>query len=315
MPDEVLLPTTTPDLEVLREVLREQKGRKVAVIRPQRGQKKRLVELANRNAGEAENIATSQEQKRRREMDSLQQLLDLKSLPRNIECFDISNLGARQAVGSMVVFRDCEPDKNSYRRYRIREVEGQDDFGMMSEVIRRRYRHVVEQSGEDWQREFPDLVVVDGGKGQLSAALSALADLGAGRPDVVALAKARSRGGRQVAAERVFVPGDDRAVELPEHSYGYRLITRVRDEAHRFAIAYHRKLRRKESMKSPLTEVSGIGEKLAGRVMDQFKTLGRLEGADIDELAEVPGLSERLARKIKNYLAGNQAKSHSGSSE
>lgn len=303
IPTEVLLPIETDDEEILEEWLTEKKGRKVKVICPQRGEKKRVVELANRNARQAEQVSTSEQKKRRREMESLRDILDLDHLPRNIECFDISTLTGREAVGSMVVFRECEPDKNSYRRYRIRGVEGQDDFASMKEVIVRRYKHVREKSGEEWQQEMPELTVVDGGKGQLSAARAGLEELGVEPEDLVALAKARAAGGRQVEVERVFVPGEGEAIELPEHSYGFRLITRVRDEAHRFAINYHRKLRRKKSLESPLKEIPGVGKKLAARLMDRFRSLDRIGEAALEELTEVKGVSERIAGEIQRYFA------------
>ena len=302
IPDEVLVPVESEDAVLLEEWLSEKKGRKVAVTCPKRGGKRRLVELADRNAREAERIATSSEEKRRREMESLQELLGLSELPRNIECFDISALQGREAVGSMVVFRDGEPDKSSYRRYRIKNVEGQDDFAMMREVVGRRCRRAAEAGADEREPALPELIVVDGGRGQLSAAGQALAELGFEACDVVALAKARSRGGEKVKGERVFVPGEQQPVLLPEHSYGYRLITRLRDEAHRFAIAYHRKLRRKAAVRSPLTEVPGVGPRIAARLMDHFGTLGKVRAAAVDELEAVQGVSERLAKVIHNAL-------------
>ncbi len=301
IPSEVLLPVPHPDAGVLGEWLSEKKGRKVRAIWPQRGAKKRLVALANGNAREAERISTDAQQRRRQEMESLREILDLSELPRNIECFDISNLGGREAVGSMVVFRDGEPDKSSYRHYKIRHVEGQDDFAMMGEVFARRYR--------DWEDgEGPaELIVVDGGKGQLSAAREALSELGLGEAEVVALAKERTRRGRKVRVERVFVAGRSKPLELPEHSYGYRLMTRVRDEAHRFAVSYHRKLRRKAAMASPLTEVPGVGARLAGRLVDHFGSLDRVAEAGVEGLMQVKGVSERLARAIRSHLQGENA--------
>jgi len=284
---------------VLAEWLTEKKGRKVSVLCPERGEKRRLVELANRNAAEAERISTSEEEKRRAEAESLKGILGLKRVPRSIECFDVSNLQGREAVGSMVVFRDGQPDKSSYRHYRIREVKGQDDFAMLAEVFGRRYRHVVERTGSAQERAMPDLVVVDGGRGQLSAARRALKELGVRRCEVVALAKARAGRGGEAERERVFAGDSPRAIPLPEHSYGFRLITRVRDEAHRFAVSYHRRLRRKETMKSPLTDVPGVGPRIAARLMERFGSLDAVAKASVEELESVKGISERLARLIK----------------
>lgn len=315
IPTEVLLPVETEDEDILAEWLTEKKGRKVRAITPKRGAKKRLIKLANRNARQAEQVSTSERKKRRREMASLKEILGLTSLPHNIECFDVSTLSGREAVGSMVVFRGCEPDKSSYRRYRIKGVEGQDDFASMKEVIHRRYRHVKEESGEDWQHKMPEMTVVDGGKGQLSAAQEAFEELGVRPRNLVALAKARRAGGEQLEVERVFLPGETEAVELPEHSYGFRLITRVRDEAHRFAINYHRKLRRKRSLESPLRDIKGVGRKLAGRLMDHFRSLENVSHASIEELTEVKGVSERLAREILQHFADKRAAEKDGATE
>jgi excinuclease ABC subunit C len=301
IPDEVLLPVESDDAALLQEWLSEKKGRKVTVTCPKRGVKRRLVELADRNAREAERISTSSEEKRLREMESLRELLGLSELPRNIECFDISTLGGREAVGSMVVFREGEPDKSSYRRYRIKNVEGQDDFAMMREVVERRCRRAAESA--PGEHGLPELIVVDGGRGQLSAAGQALAELGLEACEIVALAKARTRGGEKLRGERVFLPGRRGPIVLPEHSYGYRFITRLRDEAHRFAIAYHRLLRRKAAARSPLTDIPGIGPKIAERLMDHFGTLDKVRGATVDELQAVRGISERLAQVIHRTLS------------
>lgn len=294
VPEEVLVPVETEDAEVLESWLSEKKGRRVRIIHPKRGSKRRLVEMAGRNARQAEHAATSAEEKRKLEMESLQRVLDLSELPRNIECFDISTLQGGEAVGSMVVFRKGEPDKSSYRRYKIRGIEGQDDFAMMRQVLGRRYSRLVAEEGEP-----PELVLVDGGKGQLGVALEVLGELGVEAPDVAALAKARTRAGRQTKAERVFLPGESEPVIVPEDSYGFRLIVRVRDEAHRFAISYHRKLRRKSAVKSPLTEVKGIGRKKARRLMEHFGGLNKVMRASVEELKTVPGISDALAQAIR----------------
>ncbi len=302
IPAEVLLPVPSEDAEVLAEVLSERRGRRVAVLWPQRGAKRRLVELANKNAREAETLATSEEEKRSEQMNSLKEILGLSETPRVIECFDISNLQGREAVGSMAVFRDGEPDKRSYRHYRVRWSEGQDDFAMMHEVLRRRYRHVAEGTGRPEERAMPELTVVDGGKGQLSAALRALRGLGLEPKHIVALAKERSAGGKRTRVERVYLPGRAGAVPLPERSYGSRLLVRVRDEAHRFAVRYHRTLRRREAPRSPLLDVPGVGPALAERLLDHFGGLARIKEATIDEFAEVKGVGEHLARTIHDRL-------------
>ncbi|MFO8007835.1 MAG: excinuclease ABC subunit UvrC, partial [Candidatus Brocadiia bacterium] len=298
VPEEVLLPVEVEDAGLLEEWLSEKKGRRVTVRRPQRGAKRRLVEMANRNARQAERAATAGQERRRLERESLQRILDLSEEPHNIECFDISTTQGREAVGSMVVFRDGEPDKSSYRHYRIRDIEGQDDFAMMEQVLRRRYSKLAEGQGEP-----PELVLVDGGKGQLGVAVKVLEELEVDSPDVAALAKARVAGGRQVKAERVYLPGRPEPVAVPEDSYGFRLLTRVRDEAHRFAVNYHRRLRRKASMRSPLLDVPGIGKVKARRLMDHFGGLNKVKRATVAELKQVQGISETLARAVVEHFA------------
>ncbi len=309
IPQEVLVPVETGEEDALMEWLTEKKGRRVRVIRPQRGEKKRLVELANRNASQSEQVALTEQNRREREKESLRDVLGLRQKPRNIECFDVSTLSGREAVGSMVVFQDGEPEKGHYRRYRITGVEGQNDFASMKEIVRRRYVHVREETGEEWQQSVPELIVIDGGRGQLGAALEALQELGVEPQDVMGLAKARQEGGEQVEVERVFLPDCDEPVELPEQSYGYQLITRVRDEAHRFALNYHRKVRRKRSLTSPLEDIDGVGRVLANRLMDHFRSLQKISVASIEELCEIKGVSERLARKILMHFADKRSES------
>lgn len=299
VPAEVLMPVQTEDAELLESWLSEKKGRRVRLIHPQRGAKRQLVELANGNARQAERAATTEGEKRRLEMESLQRILALSELPRNIECFDISTLQGREAVGSMVVFRDGEPDKGSYRHYTIRQVEGQDDLAMLHEVLSRRYSKLAGQDGEGGGP--PELVLIDGGKAQLGVALKVLDELGISACDVAALAKARSGGGRKLKVERVYLPGKEEPVEVPEDSYGFRLVTRVRDEAHRFAISHHRKVRRKAAMRSPLVDIRGVGQKTARRLLEHFGGLNEVKRASVEELRRVRGISDLLARAIHDY--------------
>lgn len=310
IPQEILVPVETEDAELLESWLGEKKRRRVRLVRPLRGPKRRLVELANGNARQAERAATTDEEKRRLEMESLQRILTLSELPGNIECFDVSTLQGREAVGSMVVFRDGRPDKASYRHYRIRQVEGQDDTAMLREVLTRRYGKIApEGRGEG---EPPELVLVDGGKGQLGVALAVLNELGIGSCDVAALAKARSGGGRKLKAERVFLPGNADPIEVPEDSYGFRLITRVRDEAHRFAVSYHRKLRRKAALQSPLLDIPGVGKEKARRLMAHFGGLNKVQEATVEELKAVKGISDALAEAIYAHYHGRGSEGDSG---
>jgi len=296
IPREVLLPLQIDDAEVLAETLSARRGRRVRILHPKRGAKRHMVEMAVRNAEQAEDAAAVGEEKRAREMAALQELAGLGRLPRRIECFDISTTQGREAVGSMVVFQDGDPEKSSYRHYRIRSVEGQDDFAMMAEVLKRRYAE-----GDAPNGRTPNLILVDGGAGQLTAAERALAELDGGAFDLAALAKARRAGGRQLRRERLFLPGRADAVIIPDNSSALHLLVRVRDEAHRFAVSYHRKLRSKGMLASPLQEVDGVGRKLAARLLEHFGGLNKVQQATVDELADVPGVGVALAEAICDW--------------
>jgi excinuclease ABC subunit C len=297
IPEEVLLPVDVEDRGLLEEVLGERKGRKVRLHVPQRGMKKRLVELADGNAATADRTATTEQERAELEMESLREILALSNAPRHIECYDISTTQGREAVGSRVVFRDARQDKASYRRYKIREVEGQDDFAMMHEVLTRR----LSKTEDD---PVPDLLVVDGGKGQLGVAVRVMQEHGIRRPDVVGLAKARTA---RKTGERVFKPGRSDAIPLPEGSHALHLLARVRDEAHRFAVSYHRKLRKKSTMQNPLREVKGVGKVLARRLLEHFGGLNKVQDAPVEELARVKGVSRTLAQAIHDhYHAGTR---------
>ena len=296
IPAEVLVPVPTADADLLESWLSEKKGRRVRIARPVRGAKRRLVELANRNARQAERAAATSEERREAEMRSLCDVLGLARPPAHIECFDVSTLQGREAVASMVVFRNGEPDKSSYRHYRIRGVEGQNDFAMMREVLTRRYGKPARGDGAG--ASLPDLVLVDGGKGHLAVAVEVLRRFGVEGCDVAALAKARSRGGRRLKAERVYLPGARAPVVVPESSSGLRLIARVRDEAHRFAVSHHRRIRRKAAMESPLLEVRGVGPKTARRLLESLGGLEPVRGAALADLKAVQGVAARVAEAV-----------------
>jgi len=296
IPQEVLLPVEIDDADALALALGGKRGTRVRILHPQRGAKAHLVEMATRNARQSEDAAAVGEEKRAREMEALRELVDLGRMPRHIECFDISTTQGHEAVGSMVVFRDGEPEKSSYRHYRIRDVAGQDDFAMMDEVLRRRYA-----GGDVPDGRTPDMVLVDGGAGQLAAAVRALAHLDADAFDLAALAKARRSGGRRVRRERLFLPGRADAVVIPDDSSALHLLVRVRDEAHRFAVTYHRKLRSKGMLASPLQEIDGVGRKLAARLLEHFGGLNKVQQATADELADVPGVGRALAAAIYEW--------------
>jgi len=234
----------------------------------------------------------------------LQQQLRLRHYPQRVECFDISNIHGSHAVGSMVTFFNGEADKNRYRHYRIRTVDsasGGDDFAMMYEVLKRRFSRGL---GEG---DLPDLVVVDGGKGQLGMALAAMRDLGVKDVDVAALAKMRvQRSARspeiQRSEERVFLPGQSNPVILKRNSNALFLLQRVRDEAHRFAITYHKQLRTRQTLYSALDRVPGVGGARKRALLRAFGSIKRIEEASLEELLKVPSMNEKIAREILQSL-------------
>lgn len=300
IPAEVLLPVRIPEPEALEELLSERKGKRVAIVLPHRGTKAELVRLAVKNAESA-----AEENRRTREgaeaaLAELQQRLHLANLPRRIECYDISNIQGRHAVGSRVAFQDGRPDKKGYRRYRIRGISQADDYGMMREVLSRR----IAGSGED---ALPDLILVDGGPGQLNVLTSVLDDLGVTGPDAASLAKSRVESGAaqddiRRSDERVFLPGRKNPVVLRQNSAPLLLLARIRDEAHRFAVSYHTKLRTRESLAPSVGKIPGIGEKRWKALFKHFGSLKRVREANMEELMEVPGISRGIAEKLRDQL-------------
>jgi four helix bundle protein len=255
VPAEVLLPLEMPDRTVFEAWRIEKRGAAVDVQVPQRGRKRELVQMASDNAVQSLKEHLLSRKSKERILLRLQEELGLRNLPRRIEAFDISNIQGTETVASLVSFENNLPDKRNYKRYKIRTVAGPDDFASMAEVVRRRYTKAKEEG------MLPDLILIDGGKGQLNAALDVLLDLGIDGPDVLGLAKARSgEEGSIREFERVFLPGMEEPVVLDPTSSVTHLVARVRDEAHRFAITYHRKLREKRAIRSELDDIPGIGE-------------------------------------------------------
>jgi excinuclease ABC subunit C len=217
---------------------------------------------------------------------ALQRDLRLEKSPRKIECFDNSNIQGSDPVASMVVFVDGKPKKSEYRKFRIQSVTGPDDFASMREVIRRRYGKLLEEQGE-----FPDLIMVDGGKGQLSSAVEVLIELGVRDQPIIGLAK---------RLEEVFLPGNGEPELIPKASGGLRLLQQVRDEAHRFAITYHRSLRARRTLQTELDLIDGVGKKRAKELLEVFGSVQGVKFATTEQLMEVVG--EKVAGKIKEYF-------------
>jgi excinuclease ABC subunit C len=304
IPDEILLPVELEDREVRQEYLSERKERSVSILSPQRGDKRQLVEMAIQNARQSFFERHDQERERERMLLELKEKLRLRHYPQRIECFDISTIHGAHAVGSMVTFFNGEPDKKRYRHYRIRTVDsdsGGDDFAMMFEVLKRRFTRGL---GEG---DLPDLVVVDGGKGQLTMALMAMSELEVKDVDAVALAKMRVRSSPRSpeihrTEERVFVPGQSNPVVLKRNSNALFLLQRVRDEAHRFAITYHKKVRSRQTLYSALDRIPGIGGARKRALLRAFGSIKRIEEASVEDLLEVPSINERMAQEILQSL-------------
>jgi len=305
IPEEILLPIEIEDAATLADVLADAKGRKVTLHHPLRGVKRELIELAGKNAAAALRERNEKQASVETLLGELRTRLHLARLPRRIECYDISTIQGRFSVGSGVSFLNGAADKKSYRHYRIREVEGQDDFAMLREVFSRRFRE------ETIQKEgLPDLVVVDGGIGQLNATQEIIGELGLiGRFDLVSLAKSRvARAVESVdikrSDERVFLPGRKNPVVLRQNSAPLLLLSAIRDEAHRFAIEYHRTLRSKGGISSGIEQIPGIGAKRRTALLKQFGSLQRLKEASLEEIAAVEGMSRPAAEKVYAALRG-----------
>ena len=220
-------------------------------------------------------------------MKELKEQIDLQRLPRRIECFDNSNLQGSDPVASMVCFVDARPKKSEYKRFNIKTVEGPDDFASMKEVLSRRYKRVMDE-----KQQIPDLIVVDGGKGQLSSAVQALKEIGFyGECEIIGLAK---------RLEEVFVPGKSNAVMIPKKSSALKLLQKVRDEAHRFAVSFHRKKRSKRTIKTELTQITGIGKKTAQQLLKKFGSVKSVQNAALKDLQEEIG--EKTGQKVYQYF-------------
>ena len=305
VPPEILLPEEVAEALVIEAWLRTRRGTKVALRVPRRGRKKELVQMAVENAAETLAHLRAQwladESQHTAALAELQEALNLPAPPTRIEGYDISNIQGAAATGSMVVFVKGVARKSDYRRFRIKSVAGSDDLAMMREVLRRRFKRAVaareckasEGRKDDKWAILPDLVLIDGGKGQLNAALEALQEYGLDDLAVVGLAKKN---------EELFLPGQSEPVILPRGSQGLFLVQRVRDEAHRFAVAHHRSVRRKAGLASQLDAVPGVGPRRRAALLKQFGSLEAIRAAGVEELAAVPGMTRQAAEAVKDFL-------------
>ena len=293
IPKEIVVEVEPSDIVVLTEWLSQKANRKVKLIIPQRGNLRSLVKMCSENA--LLQLKEIQIQKMKNEgqvsysVSALQRDLRLPNLPTKIECFDISNLQGTDTVASMVVFADGKPKKSLYRKFIIKDVSGPDDFLSMQEVIRRRYTKVVQ--GED---KLPDLIMVDGGKGQLSSAIETLKDLGIKNYTIIGLAK---------RLEEVFLPDQSEPASISKTSSGLKLLQKIRDEAHRFAITFHRNRRAKRTIKTELTDIKGIGASTAQKLLKELGSFSAIKNTDHDKLISLVG--RQKADLIKKYFDEN----------
>jgi excinuclease ABC subunit C len=298
IPDEVLLPFLAADAELLSDWLSEKRGRKVKLLVPQRGDRVRMIELANRNARESFRQRGSRKEAQKKLLVELQQRLHLTHLPQRIECFDISHMQGTQMVGSMAVVIDGEPASRYYRHYKIKTVAGNDDFASLAEVLKRRLKRGVDED------DLPDCLLIDGGKGQLSSVSQVLAELNLGqRIDLVSIAKSRVKAnvrGKAIerSEERFFRPGRLNPIVLRRGSPALFLLERLRDEAHRFAITHHRQLRNKATLRSSLEDIPGIGPGRRKQLLRHFGSLKKVREASLNELKQAPGLPEGVAESL-----------------
>ncbi len=300
IPREVLVPTEIGEPGVLETFLGERRGGPVHLRIPLRGERRKLMTLATRNATEM--LAREQARwladhgKTLAALEQLAEALGLSAPPLRIECYDISNFGGAQSVGSMVVFEDGKPRTGEYRRFRIKTVQGPNDFASHQEVLRRRFR--LARTGEEGNEEerrwaMPDLVIVDGGKGQVSAAKAVLDELGLHDLPLAGLAKER---------EELFLPDRSDPIVLPPTSSALYLVQRLRDEAHRFAITYHRTLRDRRTVRSAFDDLPGVGPKRKRELLKVFGSIKRVRDAPVEQIAAVPGIGRSLAERIKATL-------------
>jgi excinuclease ABC subunit C len=326
VPRLIAIPSESDDRAAMEELLTEKRGANVEVRVPERGEKKRLVELAHENAQEALDMLRirwmADRDKTAMALDQLREELSLPEIPKRIECYDNSNIQGTNPVSSMVVFVDGKPANNQYRKFKVKTVVGANDFATMAEIMKRRFRHAApgaiptaasveasESAAEDpdtttmppavsnppstdlW--DLPDLVIIDGGIGQLGAAVQAMREIGVHHIPAVGLAK---------RFEELYLPDESEPVILPRGSEALYLVQRIRDEAHRFAITFHRQQRAKGSIQSALDSIPGIGPKRKKALLKKFGSVRAVREASVEDIASTVGFTQALATKVKEQL-------------
>ena len=292
VPKELVVDTDFEDMKIMSDWLSSKKGQKVQITVPQKGDKKHLLDLVRKNAFETikqkSNLKMAKLERTVGVMKELQEFLQLDEMPVRVEAFDISNIQGVDSVGAQVVFVNGEKAKKLYRRYKIKSVDGPNDYASMEEIIRRRLKHP----------DLPDLILMDGGKGQVSVAKKVIAEEGLSIPVLGMYKDSRHK--------TLGLTTESQAVELSKHSLIYRFIASVQEEVHRFAISYHRSLRDKGMEKSELDEISGIGKTRKMALISEFKTIERLKNATLEELASVEGMNKKSAQAVFEHFRKGQ---------
>ena len=296
IPSEIYVPQEVDELII--EKIRELSSKKTAVLVPEKGVKKELLSMAEKNASDylytyIDKIVKKHELKDLA-LSRLKKLLSLSKTPRRMECFDISHISGVDKVGAMVVFTNGEPDKQNYRRFKIKTVAGNDDFASLQEVLKRRLSKLGTHDEDKFEK--PDLIVIDGGKGQLSSVKEVFDEMNIDGIDLISLAERE---------EEIFTLYNSNSIKLYKSDQALKMLIRLRDEAHRFAITFNRNLRTKRTLKSLLSEIGGIGKVKRNALIDKFGDISTLISASVEELAKVDGIGEKLAKKIKDFLVSN----------
>jgi excinuclease ABC subunit C len=301
IPEQILIPKTIPEQNLVEQWLAELKGKRVRIFVPLKGDKKHLLKMACENAQQFLLGKEGLENDGKMLLEVLREKLRLKKVPWRIEAFDISNLQGGNAVGSMVSFKNGKPDKERYRHFKIKTIEGADDTGMMYEVLLRRYQKAVDRN------DLPDLVLLDGGRGQLNVAREVFKELKINKVDFISLAKERVVESPRLSKlkkteEKVFHPQYKEPFILGKHSPFLHLLDRIRDEAHRFAITYHKKVRTREMIKSVLREIPGIGKMRQRELLRLFGSVEKIKEATEEALAETPKMNRTSASIVYHFF-------------
>ena len=301
IPEQILIPEAIPEQDLVEQWLTDLKGKRVRIFVPMKGDKRHLLEMARENAEQYLLGKDELEKEEGRLLEVLKEKLHLKKIPRRIEAFDISNLQGENAVGSMVFFDGGKPDKERYRHFKIKTIEGADDYAMMYEVLLRRYQKAIEED------DLPDMVLLDGGRGQLNVAQEVFKELKIREVDLISLAKERVVEGPRLSRvkkseEKVFHPQYKEPFILGKHSPVLHLLDRIRDEAHRFAITYHKKVRSRDTIKSVLGEIPGIGKVRQKELLKFFGSVEKIKEAMEEELAKAPKMNRKSAQIVYHFF-------------